>query len=154
MKDVLNHRSWLLFVALLWALLAACTANGETNRHTVAERATVIVYEREGGFAGMNQEWIIHLDGTIIGPGDQQFTVPPEEVQALLKAGADPEITSIAPDSTTQDACCDQFTYTLTVISGDQQWSLSMTDTAEQPQEVSLLFFMVEELINDAQPAP
>ena len=48
--------------------------------------------------------------------------VPPEEVMEVVKTGADSEMAALAPDLATPDACCDQFTYTITVVSGDSQW--------------------------------
>ena len=156
MKDVMNRKLWLSAIILLLSLLVACTPNdGEDDgRQSSIEVDTVIIYEREGGFAGISQEWVIHLDGTIDAPGDQQLAVPPEDVQEVVETGVESEIGTLAPDLATPDACCDQFTYTITVISGGEEWSLITTDTAEQPEEVTELFIMVEALIAKAEPAP
>lgn len=154
MKDVMNRKLFLIAIVLLFTLLAACAPGGALGPQTSIEIDTVIIYEREGGFAGMSQEWVIHPDGLIDGPGDQQLVVPPEEVQELMQTGVESDIESLLPDMATPDACCDQFTYTLTFVAGDQEWSLVMTDTSEQSPGVSELFSMTEELIADAEPVP
>lgn len=153
-NNVVNHNFWLPAILILLTLLAGCTFGNNRGRQANIAVDAIIIYEREGGFAGMSQEWVIHLDGTIDAPGEQQLTVPPEEVMALVETSIDSEIESLAPDAATPDACCDQFTYTLTFVAGDQEWSLIMTDTSEQPPEVSELFSMTEELIADAVPVP
>lgn len=153
-KDVIKPEVWLPAALILLTLLAGCTLGNRGGRQANIAVDAIIIYEREGGFAGIGQEWVIHLDGTIDGPGEQQLTVPSEEVMALVETSIDSKIESLAPNAAAPDACCDQFTYTLTFVSGDEEWSLVMTDTSEQPPEISELFSMTEELIADAEPVP
>jgi hypothetical protein len=139
---------------MLILLLAACMPASAAGRQGRVEIDTVIVYTREGGIAGISQEWVIHSDGTIDGPGDQQSTVAPEEVMDVIEMGVESDVVELAQDMATPDACCDQFTYTLTVISGDEEWSVVTTDTTEEPEEVLVLFSMVQTLIAKAEPLP
>lgn len=152
----MNSKLWFSTLFLIVSLLVACAPISDRNKSHQANVAveTVIIYEREGGIAGISQEWVIHLDGTIDAPGDQKLTVPPEDVQEIVEAGAESDISSLTSESSTPDACCDQFTYTITMVSGDKEWQLMTTDTAEQPEEVSELFIMIEALIAAAEPAP
>ncbi len=156
LKDIMNRKPWLIGLLLLLSLLVACAPanDNSANRQTGIDIDTIIIYERQGGFAGISQEWVIHLDGSINGPGDQQLAAPPEEVQELVETGVESDLESLASKAAEHDACCDQFTYTLTVVSGDEQWSLRTTDTAEQPREITELFIMVEALIAEAEPVP
>jgi hypothetical protein len=156
MKDIMNRKPWLIGILLLLALLVACAPAKENsaNHQTGIDIDTVIIYEREGGFTGISQEWVIHLDGTIEGPGEQQLTVPSEDVLELVETGVASDFESLAAETAEHDACCDQLTYTLTVVSDDEVWSLRTTDMAEQPQEVTELFIMAEALIAEAEPIP
>ncbi len=151
----MDRKIWVWVLVFFFLLLASCArlGNGGTRQADIA-MDTIIIYEREGGFAGMSQEWVIHMDGTIEGPGDEQLAVPPEEVLEVVETGVESEIATLAPALSTPDACCDQFIYTITVISGDAEWSFVTSDSAQQPQEVSELFFMVQRLIAGAEPAP
>ena len=156
MKDVMNRKICSIAAVVLLSLLAACAPAGENDDDRISNIHvdTVIIYEREGGFTGISQEWVIHLDGTIEGPGEQQLAVPPEDVLEFVETGVESDFEALAAESADHDACCDQLTYTLTVVSDDEVWSLRTTDSAEQPREVSELFIMVEALIADAEPAP
>lgn len=145
---------WAAAILIMFLALAACGPATRSNRASAITVDTVIIYEREGGFAGISQEWVIHPDGTIDGPGEQAMVVPSEDVAELLTYSTDLELESLATGSATPDACCDQFTYTLTLVVGEQEWSMSTTDTATQSPEVSELFSLVEELIASAQPMP
>lgn len=153
-RNIANPQLWMVVLLLLASLLVGCAAGEDADRRESLAIEAVIIYEREGGFAGISQEWVIHLDGSIDGPGEQQLTVPPEEVEDLVETTLDAEIESLASEMATPDACCDQFTYTLTFIAGNEEWTLVMTDTSEPPDEVSELFTLTEELIADAQPVP
>jgi hypothetical protein len=134
-------------------LLAGCSSQDKGDSHNSIEPGMTIIYKREGGIAGISQEWIIHLDGTIDGPGDQELVVPAEDVQDLAEKGMESDIESLAAETAHTETCCDQMTYILTITSGDQEWRLITTDTADQPKEVSELFIMVQALIAEAEPA-
>jgi hypothetical protein len=154
MKGVMIRK--LLAIILLLSLLIACAPGAnDWDNDLLANIAvdTIIIYGREGGFAGMNQEWVIHLDGTIDAPGDQELTVPQEDVQELVEKGMEADFAALASETAKTEICCDQMTYTLTVISGDDEWRLVTTDSADQSKEVTELFIMVQSLIDEAQPS-
>lgn len=154
MKDVVNQKLGFIAALLLILLIAACAPQNRPTRETSIDLDTVIVYEREGGFTGISQEWVIHLDGTIDGPGDQQLAVPADDVRELVEKGVASDFTALAAETANTETCCDQMTYTLTVVSGDNEWRLITTDTAKQHKEVTELFIMVQTIINEAQPVP
>jgi hypothetical protein len=154
MKDVRNHKLRFIAALLFLSLIAACAPQKGPTRETSIDLDTILVYEREGGFTGISQEWVIHLDGTIDAPGDQQLAVPAEDVRELVEKGAASDFPALAAETANTETCCDQMTYTLTVVSGDNEWRLITTDTAEQSKEVTELFIMVQTIINEAQPVP
>jgi hypothetical protein len=152
--ELIMDKLGLIAALLLLSLLAACSSQDDGGRQTSLKTDTIVIYEREGGFAGISQAWVIHLDGTINGPGDRHLTVPAEDVQELIEKGIESDFETLAAETANTETCCDQMTYTLTVVSGDDEWRLITTDTAEQPTEVSEMFIMVRSLIAEAQPAP
>jgi hypothetical protein len=154
MKELVNRKLGFVVALLLISLIVACAPQDGPTRETSIDLDTIIVYEREGGFTGMSQEWVIHLDGKIDAPGDQQLAVPAEDVQELVEKGVTSDFQALAAETANTETCCDQMTYTLTVVSGENEWRLITTDTAEQPKEVTELFIMVQTIINEAQPAP
>ncbi len=151
------RKVWLIGILLLLSLLAACTPGGgdaADGRQDNIAVGTVIIYAREGGFAGISQEWVIHLDGTIDAPGDQEMSVPSEDVQDIIIKGQESDFAALAAETANTDVCCDRMTYTLTVVSGDNEWRLITTDSADAPKEVTELFIMVQSLIDEAEPSP
>lgn len=148
----LTHQAGWLLASLLLLGLFACGRQDETGREGAVALDAEITYSRAGGIAGVSQEWVIHLDGTVDGPGDQALVVPPEAVHELLEVSAAADLAG-AMAGPTPDACCDQFVYTLTFTAGEQSWRISTTDTAEEDDVVSELFALAEALITTAQPA-
>ena len=138
----------LLLVALLG--LAACRPDEASSRAVSTD--IVLTYQREGGIAGITQEWVIYPDGHIIGPGDQEMKVPPQEVIALLAEAAEIESSSLQESYIPEDACCDQFTYTITIKVGDQETTIQTSDGAEQPEQLTFLLTSIEELLAQAEP--
>jgi hypothetical protein len=151
---VIEHKYPLVAALLLLILLMGCSPKKSDSRQATLETNTTIIYEREGGFTGISQEWVIHLDGSIEGPGDQQLMVPAEDVQELVGKGMESNFESMVAETANTETCCDQLTYTLTLVSGDNEWQLITTDTANQPKEVTELFIMVQALVDKAQPVP
>ncbi|MFL7838406.1 MAG: hypothetical protein ACK2T4_09690 [Candidatus Promineifilaceae bacterium] len=153
MKKIIKRKLGLIAALLLLALLAACSPQNNDNSQSSIKEGTVIIYKREGGIAGISQEWVIHMDGNIDGPGDQELAVPADDVQKVVEKGLESDFNSLASETANTETCCDQMTYILTVVSGDDEWRLITTDTADQPKEVTELFIMVQALISEAEPA-
>ena len=154
---VMIRKVWLIGMPLLLSLLAACAPGsgdaGDGRQDNIAV-GTVIIYAREGGFTGISQEWVIHLDGKIEAPGDKEMSVPSEDVQDIIRKGQESDFAALASETANTDVCCDRMTYTLTVVNGDNEWRLVTTDSADAPTEVTELFIMVQSLIDEAQPSP
>ena len=141
---------WLPAAVILLSLLLGCAPG--SRQENVALDEIRIIYGREGGIAGIKQEWIIHPDGLIEGPGDEEYLAPPEDIMAILESGTTSGVEEFAALETMPDSCCDQFIYTLTFEVGNESWNLTMSDDSEQPQEVNELVAMVEALFAEAEP--
>ena len=140
------------FILLLIGLLGLAACKSDSAPVPGVSTDIVITYQREGGFAGITQEWIIFPDGRIIGPGDQEMMVPSKEVIALLAKAAEVESSSLQKSYVPEDACCDQYIYTVIVKVGDQETMVRTIDGAEQPEQLTSLLSDIENLILMADP--
>ncbi len=142
-------------VRFIWLLigllgLAACGPDAAPVKGVSTD--IVITYQREGGIAGITQEWIIYPDGQIIGPGGKEMEAPPQDVIALLAKAAEIESSSLKESYVPDDACCDQFIYTVIVKVGDQETKVRTSDGAEQPEQLTSLLTGIEDLLSKAEP--
>lgn len=140
-----------IFMLLLVSItLAAC--GSESSSVEGVSTDIEIIYRREGGIAGITQEWTIFPDGRIVGPGDQEMQVPAEEVMLLLANLKEIESLPVQESYVGDDACCDQFIYTITFKVDNQTTTVQTSDGADHPEEVSLLLANIEDLIAQAEP--
>jgi len=140
---------------LIWLLLgllglAACGPDAAPVKGVSTD--IKITYQRQGGVTGITQEWEIYPDGRIVGSGGQELQVPPQQVISLLAEAAQLQSSSLQDTYVSDDACCDQFIYTVIVQVGDQETMIQTSDTAEQPEQLTSLLTGIEDLISNAEP--
>jgi hypothetical protein len=136
------------FVWLLLGLLGLAACSPDTAPVRGVSTDIMITYQREGGVAGITQEWVIYSDGKIIGPGRQEMKVPPQEVIALLTKAAELESSSLNESYVPDNACCDQFVYTIIFKVGDQETMVRTSDGADQPEQLTSLLTSIEDLLS------
>ena len=140
------------FIWLLIGLLGLAACGPDAAPVKGVSTDIVITYQREGGVAGITQEWIIYPDGQIIGPGGKEMKAPPKEVIALLAKAAEIESSSLKESYVPENACCDQFIYTVIVKVGNQETKVRTSDGAEQPEQLTSLLTGIEDLLSKAEP--
>ena len=140
------------FIWLLLGLLGLAACGPDAAPVKGVSTDIVITYQRQGGVAGITQEWVIYPDGKIIGPGGQEMKVPPQEVIALLAKAAEIESSSLKESYVPDNNCCDQFIYTIIVKVGDQETKVRTSDGAEQPEQLTSFLTGIEELLSQAEP--
>jgi hypothetical protein len=145
--QIKTHFIWVL-IGLLG--LAACSPDAAPVKGVSTD--IMITYQRQGGVAGITQEWVIYPDGQIIGPGGKEMKVPPQEVITLLAKATELESTSLKESYVPDNACCDQFVYTIIVKVGDQESIVRTSDGAEQPEQLTTLLTGIEDLLSQAKP--
>ena len=108
----------------------------------------VIVFHRSGGFAGVDEQWLIYADGRIEGPEGVQRQVEPEQVQALLETITTNEFFALDDSYVPLDSCCDRFSYELTVrLDNNQKTIHTIDDAPEQPQQLTQILSAVDALL-------
>ncbi len=103
------------------------SSSPESEEKVTATQEPVIVFSQEGGFAGIQNIWLIYADGRVEAPEGREFQLAPATVESLLT-----EIEEIGFFDLNQpkqaDICCDRFTYTLLVRHGGQENEISFTE--------------------------
>ena len=117
----------------------------------------VIIYERDGGFAGTHDEWRFYADGHVEAKSEK------DTARAWLPDGAVDNATQrivangfldLSDEYMPDTRCCDRFTYRLTVIHDGTPKSVTTMDGAEQPPALAEALAVVQDLIRRATPAP
>jgi len=113
----------------------------------------VVVFERGGGFAGVQEKWTIYADGAITLAEDGQVAaqetgrVTAEQVSDLL-AGIDGLGFFEMQDSYTNDECADCFQYTVTVTSGGVTKTVNTIDAAKDaPPELGQVLTLIQTML-------
>lgn len=104
----------------------------------------VIVYERSGGLAGVSDRWAVYPDGRVVSSEGQERWVTEQEVTELLDEIEALGFFEMQGSYGPLDACCDRFTYRITVVRGDEAKTVRAVEAEPDiPQE----FWRVAELI-------
>ncbi len=128
-----NHRSafWqcLPFTGLLLLLIAACTGSNI--------QARVLVFNRNGGFAGLSDELTIDLErGTArLQHGKGVITATLPDVQRIRLQGliADLDLTSLSATTQASNQCCDLLMYRIQIDTTVIQFTDADLPQALQP---------------------
>ncbi|MFQ5400496.1 MAG: hypothetical protein ACE5E7_12970 [Anaerolineae bacterium] len=110
--------------------------------------SAVIVFKRNGGFAGVDETWTIFSDGTVKGPGGELRTVDPAQVQAVLDIAQTADFMNLADSYLTLDNCCDRFFYSVTIRRGEEVKTVNTVDDApNQPDSLLQVMNAIGELL-------
>jgi hypothetical protein len=72
-------------------------------------------FTQEGGFAGIQQEWVIEGSGRVLQNGTEVRQLKPEEINHIYQTLLDNDFFTLAPTYKAEEQCCDFFIYTLVV---------------------------------------
>lgn len=127
-------------------------APAEDVEEAVPAAEPVIVFQQEGGFAGLSQTWEIFADGTLAGPDDQMREVDPETVAELLAQAETADFAALEQSYIPkEELCCDRFTYTITIaVGGETKTVQTIDDAPGQPPGLAELIGEINALITGA----
>lgn len=112
------------------ATIVVATATPD-EAETTGQPEVVLRYQRTGGIAGVNQEWTVYSDGTIVGNDGTTKQASVEEVVRLLTDIEELGFYDMAPRYGDPRACCDMFTYVISVRGSSRQHSVTTVDAAD-----------------------
>ena len=129
------------------------TATGEPEPDTPHNTSdTIIIYGRSGGFAGLQQEWTIHANGQIVLPDGSQTEIDVAQAQVLFDTVKTANFQSLNEAYMPKDICCDLFTYTVTVQTGNETQTITTMDEAPNvPAELTAVLQTINELIQTVE---
>ena len=108
----------------------------------------VILFSQTGGIAGRSEEWKIYEDGTIINVNGTERQGDAQQVQEILGlAQSLPDEGSFLPE----DECCDLFTYEITFYLDGGTKTVTTSDGADQPEELTAVLDGLAQLIAGSQ---
>lgn len=91
----------------------------------------IMIYERTGGFAGLTEQWEIYADGRIANNNERAWQANPADVTELQADIIALDFFALEASYIPKTACCDRFSYTLTLTYGTQSHT---TTTIEQTE--------------------
>lgn len=117
----------------------------------------VIIYERDGGFAGTHHVWRFYADGHVEAQSEKETTrarLPDEVLDNAAQRIVANGFLDLSDEYVPDNRCCDRFTYRLTVIRDGTPKSVTTMDGAVQPPALAEALVVVQDLIRRAAPAP
>lgn len=130
------------------AVTQTATATASTSDVPQAPQDGSITFQRNGGFAGVSEQWIIFLDGHIENLEGERQQVDSEDVQTLFEIIEAEGFFELADSYVPLDTCCDRFTYTITVSIGDKNKSVSTIDASPtQPAQLQNIIRAINDLL-------
>jgi len=118
------------------------------SSEAVAEEP-VIKFNRSGGFAGLDQTFLIYADGRIVGANGEERQASPEQVAAVLQQIEAASFFELDASYLPRDTCCDRFSYEITVHTPPQTKSVVTMDGVEnQPDGLTMTLAAITELLS------
>lgn len=143
------HKLWNWITLGTLLMLAACAS--VPGSEAEMPKGVVVEHERSGGFAGLEETWTVYGDGRVTykqGEGEaaeaREWTVEPEQVQALLSRAEELGFFKMEADYTPLDTCCDRFTYKVTVNGASASNTVTTIDAAKEAPEA--LWQLIDEV--------
>lgn len=107
----------------------------------------VIVFHRSGGIAGVDEKWIIHIEGQIDGPDGKQRQVEPSEAQSLFGLIQTSGFFDFNDSYIPLDTCCDRINYSVTVhFEGRNKTVKTIDESPTQPDQLMKIITLISEL--------
>jgi hypothetical protein len=137
-----------LLVAVL--LITACGSDdpsgGTTTTGVTGSSGSIHV---SGGFAPIDETWILGADGTVLGPDDYLSRLTDDERRSLEAAINAARFFELDAEYLPDDECCDRRLYELTLTRGGVTHTVTTLDGAAAPES---LFLLIQTLLEVVRP--
>lgn len=142
---------------LLTLLLAACTtptAEPPAPTPTDAPAADpeldgVLIFEKSGGIAGIQEGYVIHEDGRILQVNGEPLESQPDLAPRLFADVADLGFYEMRSSYVPEDTCCDRFTYIISVQDDGRTHNVTTIDDApDEPVELRQLIAKINFILH------
>lgn len=111
----------------------------------------VIIFQQEGGIMGMLKTWEIFADGTVVSEGSPVCQIDPAVSRDIEVAAGEIGFFE-SPYTESKNICCDFFTFTLTISSGDGANTVVVSaGDPNMPLEIRDLISSVQEIVTSCE---
>lgn len=110
----------------------------------------VVIFRRSGGFAGVNEEWVIYADGRVKSSQGEEWQADPAAVGDLLAQIDGYDFFSLRSQYIPANPCCDLFSYELIVNDRGRVHLVATVDGADAPEGLQLALQAVQEFIENS----
>lgn len=117
------------------------------NGRTAVFPNTIIVYHREGGFAGESREWTFYSTGRIVTGDGTEWQVPADQVKPLFDLAESPAFANLSDNYPAAGVCADCYAHTLTVFGPGKPQTVTFTDSADAPAQLQQILNEINRLI-------
>ncbi len=108
---------------------------------------TIIVYQRQGGIAGLSQQWTFYPTGRVVAGDGTEWQLSPEQVKPLFSLAEDAAFQQLEDSYPAAATCADCITHTLTVYQDGQVKKVTFTDSASIPAYLQQMLNELDQLI-------
>lgn len=108
---------------------------------------TIIVYQREGGFAGRSDKWTIYPTGRVVAGDGTEWQVPAERVAPLFALVESPGFEDLNEKYPVASACADCYVHTLTVYGQGEPKTVTFVDGADLPTHLQQIWSEIDKAI-------
>jgi hypothetical protein len=138
-------------------LLAGCTVQTAHAPEAQAEATatpaptatyepnTAVIFKRSGGIAGVDEQWVLFLDGRIQTSNSIQPQLSAEEVNQLLDSLETVGFFELNNSYLPEDSCCDRFLYEITALQNSTFHSVTtLENTPDMPEPLQQSLRLVQ----------
>jgi hypothetical protein len=105
----------------------------------------LIIFKRSGGFAGLEDQWIIYPDGRVEGGGATQEAIPADQIAQILADAEAGGFFNLKDQYIDVGHCCDFFNYEITISLPDGR-SHTVATAEQTPGMPPVLAQLIQEL--------
>ena len=108
---------------------------------------TIIVYQREGGFASLSAKWTFYHTGRIVSGDGTERQVPAEQVKPLFDLAESSDFWHLN-DNYSTSTCADCYVHTLTVYQNGEVKTVTFVEGSDPPDILQQMLDEINGLIS------
>ncbi|HSD84307.1 MAG TPA: hypothetical protein VLG46_10625 [Anaerolineae bacterium] len=109
---------------------------------------TIIVYQREGGFAGKTGQWTFYFTGRIVAGDGTEWQVPADQAKPLFDLAEAPDYWKLNERYPAKGTCNDCYTHTLTVYQKGETKTVIFVEGTDLPTNLQQMLDEINQLIS------
>jgi hypothetical protein len=125
-----------------------------TTEGIIVPENAVIVFQKTGGFAGVNETSVIYVDGLIENDKSESYQATPDVVEGLVTTAEGIGFFDLKNNYVPEGYCCDFFNYSLTIRDCEKVHTVMTADAVpDSPIELQELVTTIQSLVDNTSAA-